>query len=184
MTRGGGLPAMLLVVALFTASCKGPPTPPNRSGFYNLVATATVRDFPAERRYDCQISFELDMHVPLPDTFTTVADAHVRRSVGWNAGGEVAEDSIVRGVVIRLERLRRTDPVPLLTDSVQITLGGGITDTLHGLGTGGSEGWYDGAWSCASTIPPHPRLGLREAGYPPAELEPGEWHMFPFYAGD
>jgi hypothetical protein len=33
-------------------------------------------------------------------------------------------------------------------------------------------------------IPPQIPVGLREEGYPAAELRPGEWHIFAVYAGD
>jgi hypothetical protein len=182
VTSSGGYTALLLGATLLTPACTSGPE--DRSGFYNLTLIAAVHDFVNQRRYDCQVGFELDVQVPLPDTFTTVADARVRRAVVRNAGIELAQDSTVRGVGIRLERLPREDPPSDLPDSVQITLSGGITDTLHGIGNGAPDGCYDGAWSCASTIPPRPRETLRQVGYPDAEIQPGEWHLFPHYPGD
>jgi hypothetical protein len=170
-------------MVLLIASCTS--EPPDRSGFYNLFLRATLRDFAAERHYECQVEFELDVRVPLPDTFTTVADAHVRRAVVWNSGRHVAEDSIVRGVVIHLERQRREEFVPPFPDSVEITLTGAITSTLNAVGVGGGDPWYDGVgWSCDPSIPPQPTEALRQGGYPDVEIAPGEWHLFPYYAGD
>ena len=175
--------ALLLSMVLLIVSCTS--EPPDRSGFYNLFLRATVRDFAAERQYECQVEFELDVRVPLPDTFTTVADAHVRRTVVRNAGVLVAKDSVVHDVVIHAERQQREEFVPPFPDSVEITLTGAITSTLNAIGVGGSDTYYDGVgWSCDPSIPPQPTEALRQEGYPDVELAPGEWHLFPYYAGD
>ena len=177
MTQRGRLTATLLS-ALLGASCIAPYKTTDRSGFYNLFLSSTFRDFANERYYTCEVGFELDVQVPLPDTVVTVADAHVRRSVVWNEGGQVTVDSVIRGIPLRLERLRRAEQSSTPPDSVQVTLGGGVADTIYGIGIGGSEGRYDGGWSCLTTIPPHISSELQQHGYPAAELQSGEWHIF------
>ena len=176
--------AIPLVTTLMSTSCDRPHAPPDRSGFYNLFLTSTHRDYAAERYYTCEVGFELDVRVPLPDTFETVADASIRRSVVWNAGGQVAEDLLIRRIPIRLDRLRRAEWTSTPLDSVQITLGGLLADTVHGIGLGGPEGRYDGDWSCPALVPPAISSELREKGYPAGELQPGQWHIYPVYGGD
>ena len=183
VTQHGRLTAILLS-ALLGASCGRPPGPPDRSGFYNLFLSATLRDFANERYYTCEVGFELDVQVPLPDTFVTVADAHIRRSVVWNEGGQVAVDSVITRIPLRRERLRRAEQISAPPDSVQVTLGGAVADTIYGIGIGGSEGRYDGGWSCLAAIPPHISSELQQQGYPAATITSGEWHIFAVYPGD
>jgi hypothetical protein len=93
-------------------------------------------------------------------------------------------DSVVRNVTVRLKRLPRAEPGSASPDSVQVLLGGTISDTIHGFGAVGSEGNYEGGWKCAPDVPPHVSAELQEQGYPDGELDPGEWHLFAVYPGD
>ena len=180
MTCRGRSTASLLLSALLTSSCGDPPGPPERFGFYNLFLSSIQRDFPNQRYYACEVSFELDIKSPLPDSFETVADAHVRRSVQQNSGGQVAEDAVIREIPIRMERLPLAEAGSFPPDSVRITLGGALAGTIYGTGFGGAEGYYDGqeAWSCPVTLPPLPSDALREQGYPAADLDPGDFHVY------
>lgn len=67
---------------------------------------------------------------------------------------------------------------------MQITLGGPLVDTIHGIGFGGPEGRYDGEWMCPVKLPPSVSSDMREHGYPDAELRPGEWHLFAMYGSE
>jgi hypothetical protein len=173
----------LLCGAVLLASCNAA-GPPSRAGLYNLHLTATVRDYAAARYYDCQVTFELDVHVPLPDTFATIADAHVQRSVVLNSGEVSAVDSVVRNVTVWLKRLPRAEPRSASPDSVQVLLGGAISDTIRGFASVGTEGRYEGGWKCAPDVPPHVSADLQEQGYPDGELDPGEWQLFAVYPGE
>jgi hypothetical protein len=174
----------IVAVALAGVACGSPSEPPDRSGFYTLVLNATFRDFEAERYFTCEIGIDLSIRVPLPDTFTTVATARVRRMVAWNAGGENAVDSLLDEIPVRLERSRRADFSALSPDSARIILGGVLTDTIVGTGRGGPEGRYDGGWTCDTRVPPGISGAFRDQGYPATELATGEWHLFPVYGGD
>jgi hypothetical protein len=149
-----------------------------------LSLNSTFRDFAAERYFTCEVGLELDIRVPLPDTFATVAHAHARRMIAWHAGGEVAVDSLLREIPLWLERLRPSGVSSPFRDSARIVLGGVLADTIGGTGGGGPEGRYDGGWSCATDIPLAISRELREHGYPAAELLHGEWHIFPVYGDD
>jgi hypothetical protein len=96
----------------------------------------------------------------------------------------VAEEAVLRGIPIHLERLPRTASSSIPPDSVKLVLGGVLADTIHGVGFGGAEGHYDGTWGCPAAIPPVITDNLLERGYPVRELEPGEWHLLQFYGGD
>ena len=173
----------LLCTTLFASSCHSL-VPGERAFAYNLELGSLTRDFPAQRYYDCRVTFELDVHAPLPDTFTTVADALVRRSVVLNSGSVVTADTVVRDVSVRVERLARGDTSATSPDSVQVVLGGAITDTIHGVGFGGDEGHYDGSWTCGPELPPHRTAELQEQGYPDGALDEGDWHLFANFPGD
>lgn len=176
--RGG----RLLCGTLLVTSCHT--VEPGRRDFaYNLGISALVRDFPGQRYYDCRVTFELDVYVPLPDSFTTVADAHVTRSVVQDSGQTLTADTGVRGVTVRVERLPRAEPSPFSPDSLQVVLAGAIADTIHGIGAGGDEGRYDGGWTCGTAVPPHGSTEPQEHGYPAGQLDPGEWHLFAIYPG-
>ena len=143
-----------------------------------LELVSLTRDFPAQRYFDCRVTFELDVHVPLPDSFTTVADALVRRSIVSNSGSVLTADTVVRDVTVRVERLARADTSAISPDSVQVVLAGALADTIQGVGLGGDEGHYDGSWICGPELPPHGSAELREQGYPDGALEEGDWHLF------
>lgn len=178
-TRWGAL----VCAALVTASCHSI-EPGNRAFAYNLQLGSLTRDFEAQRQYECQITFELDIHVPLPDSFTTVADAQVRRDVYLNSGEVRSADTVVHDVTVRVARLARDESSAASPDSVEIVLSGAIAESLHGVGFGGDEGRYDGDWICGAEVPPAPSAALQEQGYPEGALEEGDWHLFAIFPID
>ena len=154
----------LLCTAVF-ASCHSF-LPDERAFAYNLELGSLTRDFPAQRYYACRVTFELDVHVPLPDSFTTVADAVVRRSVVLNSGPVLTADTIVRDVTVRVERLARAESSATSPDSIQVVLAGAIADTIHGAGFGGDQGYYVGSWICGPGAPAARVRGATGAGIP------------------